>query len=113
MSIIEASRGLAALQKIRVVTDTLTAPAARAPVGLPPLPKHAPTGASPKPSGHYRSYQPRPFTREERDKVTILFGGLHWRAERLIQGAMENLGYRAQVLPNACLLYTSPSPRDS
>jgi predicted nucleotide-binding protein (sugar kinase/HSP70/actin superfamily) len=52
-------------------------------------------------NGHYRAYRPRPFTREERDRVTILFGGLHWRAERLIQGAMENLGYRTQVLPPA------------
>jgi len=50
---------------------------------------------------HFRTYQPRPFTRAERDQVTILFGGLHWRAERLIQGAMENLGYRSQVLPIA------------
>jgi predicted nucleotide-binding protein (sugar kinase/HSP70/actin superfamily) len=33
--------------------------------------------------------------------VTILFGGLHWRAERLVQGAMENLGYRTRVLPTA------------
>jgi predicted nucleotide-binding protein (sugar kinase/HSP70/actin superfamily) len=49
----------------------------------------------------YRAYKPRPFTREERDKVTILFGGLHWRTERVIQGAMENLGYRTQVLPTA------------
>jgi predicted nucleotide-binding protein (sugar kinase/HSP70/actin superfamily) len=49
----------------------------------------------------YRAYKPRPFTREERDKVTLLFGGLHWRAERVIQGAMENLGYRTQVLPTA------------
>jgi predicted nucleotide-binding protein (sugar kinase/HSP70/actin superfamily) len=49
----------------------------------------------------YRAYKPRPFTREEREKVTILFGGLHWRAERVIQGAMENLGYRARVLPTA------------
>lgn len=49
----------------------------------------------------YRAYKPRPFTREERDKVTVLFGGLHWRAERVIQGAMENLGYRTQVLPTA------------
>lgn len=49
----------------------------------------------------YRAYKPRPFTREERDHVTVLFGGLHWRVERLIQGAMENLGYRAQVLPTA------------
>src|SRR3970040_599931 len=50
---------------------------------------------------HFRTYQPRPFTRAERDQVTILFGGLHWRVERLIQGAMENLGYRSRVLPPA------------
>jgi predicted nucleotide-binding protein (sugar kinase/HSP70/actin superfamily) len=50
---------------------------------------------------HFRTYKPRPFARAERDRVTILFGGLHWRAERLIQGAMENLGYRSQVLPIA------------
>jgi len=49
----------------------------------------------------YRAYKPQPFTREERDKVTILFGGLHWRAERVIQGTMENLGYSMQVLPTA------------
>ncbi|MBI2319017.1 MAG: hypothetical protein HYY28_08425 [Betaproteobacteria bacterium] len=46
----------------------------------------------------YRAYRPRPFTKSERDHSTVLFGGLHWRAERLIQGAMENLGYRSQVL---------------
>ncbi len=50
---------------------------------------------------HYLAYRPQPFTRAERDEVTILFGGLHWRAERLIQGAMRNLGYRSQVLPTA------------
>lgn len=50
---------------------------------------------------HYLAYKPQPFTRAERDRVTILFGGLHWRVERLIQGAMGNLGYRSQVLPTA------------
>ena len=49
----------------------------------------------------YRAYKPRAFTREERDKVTILFGNLHWRAERVMQGVFENLGYRAQILPTA------------
>jgi predicted nucleotide-binding protein (sugar kinase/HSP70/actin superfamily) len=49
----------------------------------------------------YRAYRPQPFTRAERDKVTILFGGLHWRAERVMQGALANLGYRAQALPTA------------
>lgn len=50
---------------------------------------------------HYRAYKPRPFTRAERDRVTILFGGLHWRAERVLQGAIENCGYKAKVLPTA------------
>jgi predicted nucleotide-binding protein (sugar kinase/HSP70/actin superfamily) len=82
-----------ALQKIRVVTDHGTPPSRpRAPA----IPVMTPKGVEP-----YRTYKPRPFTREERDEVTILFGGLHWRVERLIQGAMENLGYRTQVLPTA------------
>src|SRR5207302_2877300 len=50
---------------------------------------------------HYRAYQPRPFTKAERPDVTILFGGLHWRAERVIQAIFENSGYEAQVLPTA------------
>jgi predicted nucleotide-binding protein (sugar kinase/HSP70/actin superfamily) len=49
----------------------------------------------------YRAYKPQPFTRAERDSVTILFGNLHWRAERVMQGAIENLGYRAQIMPTA------------
>ncbi len=48
---------------------------------------------------HYRAYTPHPFTKAERDKVTLLFGGLHWRAERLLQAVLENLGYRAKSLP--------------
>lgn len=50
---------------------------------------------------HYRAYSPRPFTKEERDQVTLLFGGLHWRAERILQAVLENMGYRAQILPPA------------
>jgi predicted nucleotide-binding protein (sugar kinase/HSP70/actin superfamily) len=49
---------------------------------------------------HYAAYKPRPFKREEREKVTILYGGLTWKHERLIQGAMHNLKYNAQPLPN-------------
>lgn len=49
----------------------------------------------------YRTYKPRPFTKQERDQVTILFGGLHWRAERVLQAVFENRGYRARVLPTA------------
>jgi len=49
---------------------------------------------------HYRAYRPRPFRREERSKVTLLYGGLTWKHERLMQGALENMGYKAQPLPN-------------
>jgi predicted nucleotide-binding protein (sugar kinase/HSP70/actin superfamily) len=50
---------------------------------------------------HYRAYTPKPFTRAERDSVTVVFGGLHWRIERVIQAVLENGGNRAQVLPVA------------
>jgi predicted nucleotide-binding protein (sugar kinase/HSP70/actin superfamily) len=41
----------------------------------------------------------RPFTKAERDKVTILFGGLTWKHEKLVHGALESLGYKCQAVP--------------
>src|SRR5580704_19127279 len=55
----------------------------------------------PAPNQAYRAYKARPFKREERSEVEILFGGLHWRLERVIQAALENVGYRARPLPTA------------
>src|SRR6185503_11537416 len=49
---------------------------------------------------HYTAYRPKPFTPAERKDVTILFGGLTWKHERLVQGAMENVGYNTEPLPN-------------
>ena len=49
----------------------------------------------------YRAYKPRPFTRAERDEVTLLIGGLHWRAERMTQASLQNLGYNVELLPTA------------
>jgi len=49
---------------------------------------------------HYTAYRPRPFTKEQRKTTTLLYGGLTWKHERLIQGVMHNLGYNAQPLPN-------------
>src|SRR6267142_318802 len=48
-------------------------------------------------SERYRAYTPRPFTRQERDTVTILFGGLHWRAERIVQAVLEGEAGRIGV----------------
>jgi predicted nucleotide-binding protein (sugar kinase/HSP70/actin superfamily) len=66
---------------------------------LTQLPTQPPTMQLPV-INHYQAYKPRPFTRQERDKVTILYGGLTWKHERLIQGAMHNLKYKAEPLPN-------------
>jgi len=49
----------------------------------------------------YRAYVPNPFTRAERESVTVLFGGLHWRIERLLQAVLEHGGNRTEILPVA------------
>ena len=49
---------------------------------------------------HYSAYKPRPFAREERETTTILYGGLTWKHERMMQGALHNLKYKAEPLPN-------------
>ncbi len=49
---------------------------------------------------HYTAYKPRAFPRNERDTVTILYGGLTWKHERLMQGVFHNLNYKAEPLPN-------------
>jgi hypothetical protein len=41
----------------------------------------------------------RPFTRAERPFTTVLFGGLTWKHERLIQAMMVGHGYIAEYLP--------------
>jgi predicted nucleotide-binding protein (sugar kinase/HSP70/actin superfamily) len=42
--------------------------------------------------------QELPFLEEERRDVTILFGGLTWKHERLIEGLLAGSGYRCQAL---------------
>ncbi len=49
---------------------------------------------------HYKAYRTRPLTTEDRESLTILFGGLTWKHERLIQGVFHNLNYNAEPLPN-------------
>jgi len=43
--------------------------------------------------------QELPFIAEERGSVTILFGGLTWKHERLIEGLLAGAGYLCQRLP--------------
>ena len=51
------------------------------------------------PVRHFQRPVERPFTAEERSKVTILFGGLTWKHERVIQAVFEGCGYRCEILP--------------
>lgn len=40
----------------------------------------------------------RTFTKDQREHTTILFGGLTWKHENLIQGALSGLGYTTEAL---------------
>jgi len=67
------------------------------------MPELATDAASRRWSHHFRRPVERPFTAQERDHVTILFGGLTWKHERFIQAAFQACGYRFQPLPNPTL----------
>jgi len=48
---------------------------------------------------HFKRPVERPFTKEERSRTTLLFGGLTWKHEKLVHGALEGLGYLAEAVP--------------
>jgi predicted nucleotide-binding protein (sugar kinase/HSP70/actin superfamily) len=48
---------------------------------------------------HFKRPAERPFTREQRGRTTLLFGGLTWKHEKLVHGALEGLGYIAEAVP--------------
>jgi predicted nucleotide-binding protein (sugar kinase/HSP70/actin superfamily) len=48
---------------------------------------------------HFRRPAERPFTAEERDRVTILIGGLSWKHDALLKAAFQSAGYRVEALP--------------
>jgi predicted nucleotide-binding protein (sugar kinase/HSP70/actin superfamily) len=48
---------------------------------------------------HFKRPVERPFTKEQRGRTTLLFGGLTWKHEKLVHGALEGLGYRAEAVP--------------
>jgi predicted nucleotide-binding protein (sugar kinase/HSP70/actin superfamily) len=54
--------------------------------------------AGPAPS-HFHRPPDRPFTRDERDRVTLLLGGMTWKHEALLRAAFEGAGHRCDVLP--------------
>lgn len=52
---------------------------------------------------HYRRPIEPPFLDSQRANTTVLFGGLSPRHDRLMEGVLKGLGYRARALPNVSL----------
>jgi predicted nucleotide-binding protein (sugar kinase/HSP70/actin superfamily) len=48
---------------------------------------------------HFRRPHERAFVAEEREHVTILFGGLTWKHEQLIKAVFQGNGYKCEVVP--------------
>lgn len=48
---------------------------------------------------HFKRPAERYFKADQRGHTTLLFGGLTWKHEKLIHGALEGLGYMAEALP--------------
>jgi predicted nucleotide-binding protein (sugar kinase/HSP70/actin superfamily) len=51
------------------------------------------------PPSHFHRPVERAFTAEERNRVTILFGGFTWKHEDLIRAVFQGCGYNCEKLP--------------
>jgi predicted nucleotide-binding protein (sugar kinase/HSP70/actin superfamily) len=56
-------------------------------------------GVEAKKIDHFKRPFERAFKKNERENTTILFGGLTWKHEKLIKGALEGLGYKTEYIP--------------
>ncbi|MBK6877439.1 MAG: activator of (R)-2-hydroxyglutaryl-CoA dehydratase [Ignavibacteria bacterium] len=56
-------------------------------------------GVEVKKRDHFRRPFENAFLKEHKENTTILFGGLTWKHEKLIKGALEGLGYTADHIP--------------
>src|SRR6476620_1162581 len=48
---------------------------------------------------HFKKPVERTFKADERHRVTILFGGLTWKHEKLIQSVFQGSGYKCEMIP--------------
>jgi predicted nucleotide-binding protein (sugar kinase/HSP70/actin superfamily) len=48
---------------------------------------------------HFQRPAERAFTAAERDRVTVLIGGLTWKHERLIKSVFQSAGYNVEIMP--------------
>jgi predicted nucleotide-binding protein (sugar kinase/HSP70/actin superfamily) len=50
-------------------------------------------------TSHFKRPHERAFTKAERDRVTVLFGGLTMRHEEMILAGLRGIGYKVGILP--------------
>jgi len=58
-------------------------------------------GVENKKIDHFKKPFERAFTKDQRKDTTILFGGLTWKHEKLIKGALEGIGYKMDIVATA------------
>src|SRR6266508_4043622 len=56
-------------------------------------------GIESQPRQHFKRPVENPFTKSQRKNTILLSGGLTWKHEQLVHGALEGLGYKCQALP--------------
>ena len=56
-------------------------------------------GLTAPPVRHFHRPMERPFTAAERDRVTLLIGGLTWKHDSLLRAAFQSAGYNVEVMP--------------
>ncbi len=56
-------------------------------------------GVADKKINHFKKPFEKMFTKDQRADTTILFGGLTWKHEKLIKGALEGIGYKMDIVP--------------
>ena len=90
----ELPKGTAGLVQIGSVEDTIQRRLAEERARL-----EREAGIERQRASHFHKPIENLFTKSQRDHTTILFGGLTWKHEKLVQGALESLGYICQALP--------------
>lgn len=58
-------------------------------------------GMESKKIDHFKKPFEKAFTKDQKENTTILFGGLTWKHEKLIKGALQGLGYKTEYIPTA------------
>src|SRR5436309_1787914 len=56
-------------------------------------------GIAQKQVHHFHKPIERSSTADQRHRTTLLFGGLTWKHEKLVHGALQGLGYKCEVVP--------------